>query len=266
MDIYEQVSRYRDLLQKRVSMLEKRLAATPEGSLHAVRHGERTAFYVRTCKDYKLSEQYIRIADKETAASLAEKRYIRKVLPKLRSNLRAACRFMSVYSGMEEDDAAGELPEYVLALSEGIYTSPEKRSETWLAQTWTQRPGYDGDLRFETLRGDLVRSKSEVLISDALYHYGIPYLYERPFCTDILRAPLFPDFTLYDVRTDREVFWEHFGMMDDSGYAERTCKKLSVYLNSGLTPGKDLICSFETARSPISSFDIDRLIRAYLIK
>ena len=111
-----------------------------------------------------------------------------------------------------------------------------------------------------------MRSKSEVLISDALYHYGIPYLYERPFCTDILRAPLFPDFTLYDVRTDREVFWEHFGMMDDSGYAERTCKKLSVYLNSGLTPGKDLICSFETARSPISSFDIDRLIRAYLIK
>ena len=75
-----------------------------------------------------------------------------------------------------------------------------------------------------------------------------------------LRHPLFPDFTIYDPQTDKELYWEHFGMMEDPAYAERTCRKLSCYLNSGLTPGRGLICTFETRQFPLSSADIETTI------
>ena len=110
-----------------------------------------------------------------------------------------------------------------------------------------------------------MRSKSEVLISDALYHYGIPYLYERPFCTDILRAPLFPDFTLYDVRTDREIFWEHFGMMDNIAYANKNIAKIQAYEQNGFLAGKNMIMTFESSVTPISSSTIKQMIEEYLL-
>ena len=70
-----------------------------------------------------------------------------------------------------------------------------------------------------------------------------------------------PDGTIYDPYTDREVFWEHFGMMENAEYAEKACRKLSYCLNAGLIPGHGLICTFETNHQPISSADIEMLIR-----
>lgn len=68
-----------------------------------------------------------------------------------------------------------------------------------------------------TLSGDLVRSKSEVIIANILYQSRIPFQYELS-----LRAPdgshRLPDFTIEWAGTT--YYWEHLGMLDVEEYEQ----------------------------------------------
>lgn len=89
-----------------------------------------------------------------------------------------------------------------------------------------------------TERGELVRSKSEVIIADKLFARGIEYSYESAltFADGIER---FPDFTLVDDMTGRRFYWEHLGMLDNPGYAERWERKRAAYRASGVLPPEE---------------------------
>ena len=67
----------------------------------------------------------------------------------------------------------------------------------------------------QTLSGDLVRSKSEVIIANILFQSNIQFEYERP-----LFAPnntwRLPDFTIR--WNGMDYFWEHLGMLGDENY------------------------------------------------
>ena len=265
MGIQDQVADYYSSVRVRIQKLEDLLVTMPEGSLHIKRRGNITSYHFRAYDHGTLSERYIPETDKDTVAALAGKRCIRTVLPALKQNLRAAERFLSMHSGQEEDALAESVPRDILELAAGIYVTPEARRKEWLAQTWEERPDFETRPQFRTLRGEYVRSKSEAFIADALLRHDLPYLYEKPLFLDGPRHPLFPDFTIYDPRTDKELYWEHFGMMEDPAYAERTCRKLSCYLNAGLAPGRGLICTFETRQFPLSSADIEAMLATAFI-
>ncbi len=70
---------------------------------------------------------------------------------------------------------------------------------------------------FQTLSGEMVRSKSEVIIANILYQSGILFIYEQP-----LRAPdgsrHDPDFTIE--WNGRTYYWEHVGMLDNPEYRQ----------------------------------------------
>lgn len=68
-----------------------------------------------------------------------------------------------------------------------------------------------------TARGDdLVRSKSEVIVADALHDLGLDYRYEAALAFSG-ELPRHPDFTIE--RTGAPpVYWEHLGMLDLAGY------------------------------------------------
>lgn len=65
-------------------------------------------------------------------------------------------------------------------------------------------------------KGERVRSKSEVMIADALAQAGLPYRYECPLMLGT--AVVHPDFTILRREDRKELFWEHLGRMDDVGY------------------------------------------------
>lgn len=85
-------------------------------------------------------------------------------------------------------------------------------------------------------RGTPLRSKSEVIIDDALAVRGVEAGYEVPFFSaDGLHYRL-PDFTIEDQAIGRTILWEHCGMLSDGGYLRRWESKLRWYRENGVLP------------------------------
>ncbi len=84
-----------------------------------------------------------------------------------------------------------------------------------------------------TERGELVRSKSEVVIADKLYARGIDYAYEQ-----LLVLPngqvRYPDFTIEDRARGVTFYWEHLGKCEDPAYRARWDQKLAEYMAWGI--------------------------------
>ena len=80
---------------------------------------------------------------------------------------------------------------------------------------------------FVTDDGTNVRSKSEVIISNALYHAGINYQYEQKlYYTDTKWIE--PDFTVH-TPSGKTLYWEHVGMLGMEDYDNRWLQKLDIY-------------------------------------
>jgi predicted nuclease of restriction endonuclease-like RecB superfamily len=112
--------------------------------------------------------------------------------------------------------------------------------------------------------GERMRSKSEVMIANTLLHLGFPYIYEKPLKLKSY-GTVYPDFTLWDFQNSCEVYWEHFGMMDDPDYLQKALAKISDYEACGLMLGQRLIITFETMRMPLSSKPLENKLN-YLLR
>ena len=89
-----------------------------------------------------------------------------------------------------------------------------------------------------TERGDLVRSKSELVIADKLHARGVDYAYEQPLVLANGRTR-YPDFTIEDHARGVTFYWEHLGMLDDPGYRARWEEKRAEYLECRIGPHED---------------------------
>lgn len=94
----------------------------------------------------------------------------------------------------------------------------------------------------EALSGDMVRSKSELIIANLLHERGVLFSYEL-----LLKAPdgtmYLPDFTI--TWQGETWFWEHWGMMSSDEYQEHRDKKIDWYEKH--FPGR-LIETFESSK------------------
>ncbi len=89
-----------------------------------------------------------------------------------------------------------------------------------------------------TEHGDLVRSKSELVVADKLHSRGVDYTYEQPLVLSNGRTR-YPDFTIADHARGVNFYWEHLGMLDDPGYKARWEAKRAEYLACGIRPHED---------------------------
>ena len=113
------------------------------------------------------------------------------------------------------------------------------------------------------MRGEYVRSKSEVIIANALYQAGIPYRYEevRDFCGIIIAA----DFIVLSVRWQKEIVWEHFGRMFDPKYQKDYLFKINQYRKAGLLIGVDVLTTFDDVDGAIDTEIIRRYIEEVIL-
>ena len=97
---------------------------------------------------------------------------------------------------------------------------------------------YDNKHIHRSRGGDLMISKSEVIIANELATAGIVYEYEREFIgTD--GTPRYPDFTIEDADTDITWYWEHLGMLGVAEYEEKWKAKLKWYRNNDVLPAEE---------------------------
>ncbi len=118
-----------------------------------------------------------------------------------------------------------------------------------------------------TVRGDLVRSKSEVIIANLLHSKKIDYEYEQELVIDGIPQDKFPDFTIEDDDADVKYIWEHLGILGDPGYKRRWVEKEQWYRDNGILPFQEdggpngtLIITRDDSKGGIDSALISRLI------
>lgn len=124
---------------------------------------------------------------------------------------------------------------------------------------------FEDYLIHRTARGEMVRSKSEVIIADHLANNGIEYGYEQPLT--IGGVTKYPDFTIEDMESGVMFYWEHCGMLHVPSYRRRWEEKLAWYRNHGILQWKEgssengtLIVTHDEANGSIDSERISALI------
>ncbi|MDY6904431.1 MAG: AAA family ATPase [Thermodesulfobacteriota bacterium] len=129
---------------------------------------------------------------------------------------------------------------------------------------------FEENLIHRTSRGEMVRSKSEVIIADRLAALSVDYIYEHPL--SIEGATKYPDFTIEDIESGSVFYWEHCGMLHVPSYRRRWEEKLAWYKANRISPHEDgggengtLIITRESARGGISSQEIEQIIRKVVL-
>ena len=116
---------------------------------------------------------------------------------------------------------------------------------------------YVEGLIHKTLSGVIVRSKSEVIIADALYNEGIKFEYEKLLEENGHRC--IPDFTFEDASGDI-IIWEHLGLLDNPSYKASWDKKLTFYNSIGFEEGKNLFTTRDHDGGSIDSNEIKIMV------
>ena len=161
-------------------------------------------------------------------------------------------------------------PYHILKYTSNEYSDISKRFTDLFAEVFSDmdfRPDivqvgnnfYEDRLIHRTIRGEMVRSKSEMTIANCLDKYKLDYLYEKPLILDGKRKV--PDFTIIDADTGETWYWEHCGMMTDSKYKKNAEDKIKFYEKHGIKEGKNLIVTYDDEKGGLDSSAIDKLIR-----
>lgn len=254
-------TREKELLQMKAEK-EKALRNAPNGSLRICSHGNRTQFYHRNDpKDF--NGVYIREKDVSLAKRLAQKDYNQRTLRAIEKELNAIQNYRMNYPEVSAEQVYENLHKERQKLVTPILHPLDQYIQKWEAVEYHGRAFDENIPEFYTAKGERVRSKSEVIIADALYRNGIPYRYEYPLYFKN-GGIVYPDFTILNVKSRREIRWEHLGMMDSEEYAERTVQKIRDYEENGFFAGENMIFTYETKKNPLNQKVIKRMIRKYL--
>ena len=125
--------------------------------------------------------------------------------------------------------------------------------------SFRRNPYRTEDLRYITLMGVRVRSKSELTIANRLENRQIPYRYEAEL--DVAGRHIYPDFVIK--RLDGTlVIWEHFGLMNKADYYSKAMEKVNLYRQKGFIQHKNLICTWE--EDIAETKEIDNIINRFL--
>ncbi|MBO4635787.1 MAG: hypothetical protein J5685_01445 [Clostridiales bacterium] len=245
-----------DLLSKFIPELEKKLIGFPEGRLKTTRRGDVVNYYLVNCPDG--NTRMLKKSEHGIAKQLAQKAYFQRVLRIAGQEQETLKVILTKLPETVMEDVYDQLPQDRKDLVKPIVLPDSEFSKRWQEEPYIGKLIDENTPFFETLKKERVRSKSEQIIADRLYLNNIPYKYECPL--KLGKKTVHPDFTILRMSDRKELYYEHLGMMDDEGYANRNVKKVNEYTKNGFMPGIDLFLSMETSKVPLDTGIIDRMI------
>ena len=261
-----EIAKLEDMLKK----IDDQLASAPSGSLKCHKKDGQAYYYnAYMAKDsdkednIKWKNEYIK-KDSPLAKELANKQYYTKLRVAVTNNLNQLKRFINKYQENKIDEIYDSLSDERKRLVTPLQLSIKEQVRIWDEEEYEKNNSYPENLRYETDQGDLVRSKSEVIIANILYKHrkDIIYKYEKPLSLviDGRERQVHPDFSIINVHTGKITYWEHAGLMDDAHYATEFVRKMNAYVYNGLIPGKDVIVSYETQELPLDIGVVKKMV------
>ncbi|MBJ8444165.1 ATP-dependent DNA helicase [Acinetobacter bereziniae] len=94
-----------------------------------------------------------------------------------------------------------------------------------------QKRYFEEKLIHKTIRGEMVRSKSEVIVANILNNMKIGYFYEKSL--EVNGKVYIPDFTIY--YQGKTAYLEHLGMLGDEKYKKHWDEKRADYESVGIS-------------------------------
>lgn len=217
---------------------------------------------------YYLDDKYVKSSELDKVAPKVLRDFDAEIIPILENRIDVIENAIAMLVNDEPD-------RYLRSLSPGrqrlierksIYKSKEQIIQEFENQVVPEYEAHPIDTEIYTAKGEKVRSKSEKIIADELYHRGIPYKYELPITLiDKERAiTIRPDFTVLNKSTLRKFYIEHLGMMSDETYFTSSLIKLSTYEKNNILIGRDLLLFHETLTRPLNTTIVNEYITEFL--
>ena len=239
--------------------LQDFMKTAPKEKLRSRKKGSHYQYYLEKNK----KRTYIPKKNIETARKIAQRDYYQKLLPGLLKNLKAMQQFSKEYNTTSLEQSYTNLSAARKQLVEPIFIDNETYASQWQTKNYERKKDIP-DGSYMTQKDEAVRSKSEIIIANILNSKKIPYHYEYPVQLHNGNI-IHPDFFCLNKRTRQEFYWEHCGKMDDPIYTTSMTQRITDYSKTGIIPGKNLILTFETAKNPLETKVIERLIEGFLI-
>ncbi len=246
-----------DILQNKLKYIEKQKSRFPEGSLVICAKTAGNVSYYRNLRsdDNTIKEYLPKKKGLDEIKALANKDYLLKLEATIKKQIKAIEYFSKNYSRNCVYSIYNDMHPARKKLVTPLFLSPDQYAKQWNEAEYKKNESFPEGLRFQTDKGDFVRSKSEVIIANYLhsnrdkifYRYEAPLYLEKPY-----QLTMHPDFTIISRSTGKIVYLEHCGMMDDSQYANDFVRKMNTYISNGLIPGVDVILTAETSSQPLA--------------
>lgn len=244
--------------RKLKKLCEEFLTTAPKGFLTVKKRAHSNSYYwtLEEGRNGLKRQKQINITNNpEIILQLTEKMIKQCTLKQIENNLPHMEKLFRFYKPVSSEQIIKECaPKY----RDALLLRKKQQLEARLTAPYEKCP-YDPDLHtHETDYGEFVRSKSEQLLGNALFAYGIPFHYEEAFtCSNGVK--LFPDFRIL-LPEDDWMIWEHLGLLSKDKYCTNTAKKLNLFQQSGLTMGSSLILTMDDNKGDFSSAIINQMI------
>lgn len=246
-----------------VVQARKSLKKAPEGSLVLSKSNGTTQYYHKTERGQKKGK-YISTKNSKLVAALAQKDYDLRFVKVMKEQRNKLCKAIKLLSSINFLKVYDELSEARKKLVHPYVLTDEQYVEKWLSVEYSGKEWFDDNSVLITERGEKVRSKTEKILADKFYSMGIPYRYEYPVNLKGY-GTVYPDFVLLNVRERKEVYFEHFGMMDYPEYCQKAILKLENYMRNGIYIGKNLLVTFETFRNPLDMKTVEQMLKEFIL-
>ena len=233
-----------------ITAMEEEMRYMRKGIIIVRKKGNAEQRYVR----YQGKETFIQKAsEEEICQEIARYQMIKGQCEQMRKDLKKYERALKIIQ---------VTPEQVIHERE-IFQQEEERMLKKIHESYRKSlySPFEENYQYPTMKGELVSSKSEMMIANTLFLKGIPYEYEKPIFLGTERMR--PDFTL---EYKGEMIWEHCGRMDDPEYVKNWQDRRMIYFQNGYYEGNNLIVTYEDARHPLTQETIDVVINDIMRK
>lgn len=263
-EVMKMIEERQQILEKVIKKAQQEKGAILPGTLNIACVGNRARYYHFNA-DGKRESQYITKNDMKLISGLAQQDYNRLMLSEAEKEYKLNKHYLEKSNQSTGiDDVYSVIHPERRKLIAPILISDEEYVTRWEAVEYTGKAFSEDMPELYTDKGERVRSKSEVIIANALARHRIPYRYEFPIKLKNY-GTVYPDFCCLNVRKRREIYWEHAGLMNEPEYVMHFVAKVNDYAQNGIVTGKNLIITMENTGYPLNSKIIDQIICTNLV-